>query len=142
MKNSQEELKPIHKFNNGMGATLCNECYVIISEGLTEELFCEKCKPKQETLEEVAENYSRITLNKNGLMSDKQVNGFIAGAKYQAERMYSEEDMLKFAEFIARYPDKNRNYTGQMLHAKSKYDGAERTIDLLQVWFEQFKKKA
>jgi hypothetical protein len=136
------KLTPIHKFNSGLGATLCNECYVIISEGLTEELFCEKCKPKQETLEEVAENYSRITLNKNGLMSDKQVNGFIAGAKWQAERSYSEEDMIGFAEFIARYPDKNRNYTGQMLHAKSKYDGAERTIDLLQVWFEQFKKKA
>ena len=47
MKNKQEELKPIHKFNNGMGATLCNECYIIISEGLTEELFCEKCKPKK-----------------------------------------------------------------------------------------------
>jgi hypothetical protein len=136
------KLTPIHKFNSGLGATLCNECYVIISEGLTEELFCEKCKPKQETLEEVAENYSRITLNKNGLMSDKQINGFIAGAKWQAEKMYSEEDMIGFAEFIARYPDKNRNYTGQMLHAKSKYDGAERTIDLLQVWFEQFKKKA
>jgi hypothetical protein len=97
---------------------------------------------KKETLEEAAENYSRITLNKNGLMSDKQVNGFIAGAKWQAERSYSEEDMIGFAEFIARYPDKNRNYTGQMLHAKSKYDGAERTIDLLQVWFEQYKKKA
>jgi hypothetical protein len=55
--------------------------------------------------------------------------------------MYSEEDMINFAEFIARYPDKNRNYSGQMLHAKSKYDGAERTIDLLQVWFEKFKKK-
>jgi hypothetical protein len=96
----------------------------------------------KETLEEVAENYSKITLDKGGLMSDKQINGFIAGAKWQAERMYSEEDMLKFAEFIARYPDKNRNYTGQMLHAKSKYDGAERTIDLLQVWFEQLKKKA
>jgi hypothetical protein len=136
------KLKPIHKLNSGLGATLCHECYVIISEGLTEELFCEKCKPKQETLEEVAENYSRITLNKNGLMSDKQVNGFIAGANWQAERMYSEEDMIGFAEFIARYPDKNRNYTDQMLHAKSKYDGAERTIDLLQVWFEQFKKKA
>jgi hypothetical protein len=136
------KLTPIHKFNSGLGATLCNECYVIISEGLTEELFCEKCKPKQETLEEVAENYSRITLNKNGLMSDKQINGFIAGAKWQAEKMYSEEDMIGFAEFIARYPDKNRNYTGQMLHAKSKYDGAERTIDLLQVWFEQYKKKA
>jgi hypothetical protein len=66
---------------------------------------------------------------------------FIEGAKWQAERMYSEEDMINFAEFIARYPDKNRNYSGQMLHAKSKYDGAERTIDLLQVWFEKFKKK-
>jgi len=28
-----------------------------------------------------------------------------------------------------------------MLHAKSKYDGAERTIDLLKIWFEQHKKK-
>jgi hypothetical protein len=43
----QEELKPIHKFNSGLGATLCNECYVIISEGLTEDLYCEKCKHKQ-----------------------------------------------------------------------------------------------
>jgi len=40
-------MKPIHKFNSGLGATLCNECYVIISEELTEELFCEKCKPKK-----------------------------------------------------------------------------------------------
>jgi hypothetical protein len=57
------------------------------------------------------------------------------------ERMYSEEDMIKFAEFVATYPDKNKNINGQILHAKSKYDGSERTIDLLQVWFEQFKKK-
>ena len=47
----------------------------------------------KETLEEAAENYSKITLNKNGLMSDKQVNGFISGAKWQQERMYSEEDL-------------------------------------------------
>jgi cytochrome c553 len=50
---------------------------------------------------------------------------------------YSEEDMIEFAEFVATYPDKNKNVNGQILHAKSKYDGAERTIDLL----EQFKKK-
>lgn len=50
---------------------------------------------------------------------------------------YSEEDMIEFAEFVATYPDKNKNINGQILHAKSKYDGAERTIDLL----EQFKKK-
>jgi len=55
--------------------------------------------------------------------------------------MYSEKDMLSFAEFVATYPDKNRNVNGEMLHAKSKYDGAERTIDLLQMWFEQFKNK-
>jgi hypothetical protein len=43
-----EELKPIHKFNGGRGATLCNECNVIISEGLTDDLYCEEHggKPK------------------------------------------------------------------------------------------------
>ncbi len=55
----------------------------------------------------------------------------------QDKRMYSEEDMIRFAEFVATYPDKNKNVHGQMLHAKSKYDGSERTIDLL----EQFKNK-
>jgi hypothetical protein len=53
------------------------------------------------------------------------------------KEMYSEEDMVSFAEFVATYPDKNRNVNGEILHAKSKYDGAERTIDLLK----QFKKK-
>jgi hypothetical protein len=36
-------MKPIHKLNGGMGATLCNSCRVIISEGLTEELYCKNC---------------------------------------------------------------------------------------------------
>lgn len=61
---------------------------------------------------------------------------FIAGAKWMQERMYSEENMISFAEFVATYLDKNRNVNGEMLHAKSKYDGAERTIDLLK----QYKK--
>lgn len=34
-------IKPIHKFNGGRGATLCNECRVIIREGLTDDLYCE-----------------------------------------------------------------------------------------------------
>jgi hypothetical protein len=50
MKNSKEEPKPIHKFNNGRGATLCDKCFVIISEELTKELYCEKCKPQQERM--------------------------------------------------------------------------------------------
>jgi hypothetical protein len=36
--------RPIHKYNNGVGATLCHDCQVIISEGLTNEMKCEKCK--------------------------------------------------------------------------------------------------
>ena len=59
----------------------------------------------------------------------------------QDKNKYSEEDMISFAEFVATYTDKNRNVHGQMLHAKSKYDGAERTVDLFEIWFEQFKKK-
>jgi hypothetical protein len=75
---------------------------------------------EQKTLEEVAENYSRITLNKNGLMSDKQVNGFIAGAKWQAERSYSEEEVLSLL----------LNCPGPYLTDKE-----------IKEWFEQFKKK-
>jgi hypothetical protein len=36
--------KPIHKYNNGRGATLCHGCSVIISKGFTQDLKCEKCK--------------------------------------------------------------------------------------------------
>ena len=51
------------------------------------------------------------------------------------------QQMIKFAEYVAKYPDKNRNVNGEILHAKSKYDGAERTIDLLEQYYnETFKK--
>ena len=103
----------------------------------------------KETLEEASE---RILANnvdglKDALQDDdlfyfyKDVIKFYGQemAKWQEEQdknKYSEEDMVKFAEFVATYPDKNRNANGEMLHAKSKYDGAERTIDLLK----QYKK--
>lgn len=44
------------------------------------------------------------------------------------------QQLIDFAEFVATYPDKNKNYKGEILHAKSKYDGSERTIDLLEIW--------
>jgi hypothetical protein len=53
----------------------------------------------------------------------------------QANEM-EEKQMINFAEFVATYPDKNVNINGEMLHAKSKYDGAERTIDLLKEYYE------
>jgi hypothetical protein len=42
------DLKPIHKYNNGIGATLCHECSVIIHTGFTDDLYCEEHggKPK------------------------------------------------------------------------------------------------
>ena len=39
-------MKPIHKLNGGLGATLCHNCTVIISTGLTKDLYCDTCKPK------------------------------------------------------------------------------------------------
>jgi hypothetical protein len=53
--------------------------------------------------------------------------------KRQAKEMHKKE-MIEFAEYVATYPDKNVNVNGDMLHAKSKYDGAERTIDLLEIF--------
>ena len=49
----------------------------------------------------------------------------------QAKEM-EKQQMCDFADFVATYSDKNKNVNGEMLHAKSKYDGAERTIDLLK----------
>lgn len=63
---------------------------------------------------------------------------FIALTEYneileQAKAMENEQ-MCSFAEFVATYPDKNININREMLHAKSKYDGAERTVDLLETF--------
>jgi hypothetical protein len=88
----------------------------------------------KELLEEAADK-SAIEQYEAG--NSAYILGFINGANWQAKRMYSEEDMIRFAEFVATYPDKNRNVNGEILHAKSKYDDAERTIDLLK----QYKKK-
>ena len=37
-------MKPKHKFNGGVGATLCNNCDKILYLGHTDHLYCEKCK--------------------------------------------------------------------------------------------------
>lgn len=72
-------------------------------------------QPKQETIEEAAEKYASHSLKEE---RQKDLNmGFQAGAKWQAERMYSEEEVL---DIIA-------NCDGSVTQAKK--------------WFEQFKKK-
>ena len=51
------------------------------------KIIIPKEKPKQETLEEAAKKYKDLRL------PDDLYDAFIAGAKWQAERMYSEEEV-------------------------------------------------
>jgi hypothetical protein len=77
-------------------------------------------EPKQETLEEAAERHYI-----NCIPSDR--HSFIAGAKWQAERMYSEKEVYDLLEKTIEKFYKH-NYT--LTKAKMK-----------EQWFEQFKKK-
>ena len=47
------QFKKIVKYNDGIGALLCNECRVIISTGFIhddKEHYCAKCKQAQNTV--------------------------------------------------------------------------------------------
>jgi hypothetical protein len=55
---------------------------------------------------------------------------------YQAKEM-EKGQMIRFAEYVATNPDKNKNVYGEMLHAKSKYDDSERTVDLLEQYYNE-----
>jgi hypothetical protein len=79
-------------------------------------------QPKQETtLEEAAEKSTQLWFNNNDFTKEL----FIAGAKWQAERMYSEEDMTE--AFIACWK-------------ANVPDGIECKVSFNE-WFKQFKKK-
>ena len=80
-----------------------------------------KQEPNQETLEEAAVKYRDLKL------PDDLYDGFIAGAKWQQERMYSEEEVKKL-----------------IFKFSSDFDlkmGIEISLDDQNKWFEQFKKK-
>jgi len=86
--------------------------------------------PKQETIEEAAENHlqkwrllNNIHLS-NILHAERCKNDFIAGAKWQQERMYSEEEVMDIL----------------LLSYSSISDKSLAGADLRK-WFEQFKKK-
>jgi hypothetical protein len=89
---------------------------------------------KQETLEEAAENYGwRIKTNsfsdrvKANELAESSKQDFIEGAKWQAEKMYSEEDMINFHKWA---------------YQKNRIEESDKTTkELLKEWFEQFKKK-
>lgn len=78
-----------------------------------------KEEPKQETLEEAAERL--IKLNRQ--------DAFYEGAKWQAERMYNEEDIIEFAEWII-----NQDWDETELNFPNN---SKSTKELLQLWKEQ-----
>jgi hypothetical protein len=45
---------PIHKFNGGLGATICIGCSVVICKELKNILYCDKCtEPSERYLKEL-----------------------------------------------------------------------------------------
>jgi hypothetical protein len=72
------------------------------------------------------------------VMKDIQSRSTVAQSNiFEQAKEMEKEQKIGFAEFVASYPDKNRNVNGEMLHAKSKYDGAERTVDLLEIYTQK-----
>ena len=45
----KKKKKPIHKFNGGLGATLCHHCRVIINTGFTDDIYCKDCADNKVT---------------------------------------------------------------------------------------------
>jgi len=85
-----------------------------LPKALPDDVFYESLEePKQETLEESAENYENKDQHQRSKLD------FIEGAKWMKERMYSEEEVL---QLLLR------------LQQTESYDN-------LYDWFEQFKKK-
>jgi hypothetical protein len=90
---------------------------------------------KQETLEEAAENAFNDFKRENPIVPEKHILpyklGYIEGAKWQAERMYSEEEVrdlfIKYQYDLAQW----------VLRMEDDINGRPIPIE----WFEQFKKK-
>jgi len=68
-------MKPIHKLNGGIGATLCHLCSIIITTGLTQDLYCDKCLSERvktdSEFKQIKERANNLMRLKNGF-KDKQ----------------------------------------------------------------------
>ena len=94
------------------------------------KLFAEPIIPKEESRQETLEEAAKIIIPElkhiiNDVSTAREL--WIKGAKWQAERMYSEEDMKSFGKFCSEY-----DY---------RCFGSKTQEEMLSIWFEQFKKK-
>ena len=80
---------------------------------------------KQETLEEAAERVAKLKYGAT-IYGLERVNAFTEGAKYQSQKMYSEEDLKE--AFKVNYTPFSATNIGDFDKDWNK-------------WFEQFKKK-
>ena len=106
-----KKIKPIHKLNGGTGATLCNECSVIINTGMTEELFCEKHKKYSAhnvTLKEVPKAKYTLKRLDDGLTKTAQNVTFVEWNK--DDTFHSSHDDVQVGRSIMLDPN-NFNYT-------------------------------
>jgi hypothetical protein len=85
---------------------------------------------KQETLEEAAANLADPNICKT--------DNWIAGANYQAERMYSEEEFLEFSEWVSHNDWVYLPSKGYWVNEEQ--EELEQKIKTKEL-FEQFKKK-
>jgi hypothetical protein len=102
------------------------ECEHIKEYGCIKDICTCNTGPKQETLEEAAKKrYIEGVYVINGIdICDASKECFIEGAKWQAERMYSEEEVEKMVRAAYTFGEKEFKYFGAF-----------------KEWFEQFKKK-
>jgi len=116
MEKEEPKQYPIGGYAPGNYYCTCVTCKIMF-QGDKRAVQCEPCaikttqeEPKQETLEEAAERL--IKLNRQ--------DAFYEGAKWQAERMYNEEEVI------------------QLL---IKFNQEIQEVEDVKDWFKQFKKK-
>jgi len=84
------------------------KCYC----GHTTTCECGPEEPKQETLEEAAQNYAVTKTNRTS-----HLIGFREGAKWQQERSYSEEEVI---EILLNFRAENPRYIEEFLEQFKK----------------------
>ena len=60
-------MEPKHKFNGGLGATLCHNCDKIITEALTLDLYCNNCRQELGYTEEPQQIHKYKLVRQDGL---------------------------------------------------------------------------
>ena len=91
----------------------------------------------RETLEEAAEHFFNNTRCRN------YKTFFCEGAKWQQERMYSEEEVIELTNwYLDTFLDDALGLNGKDAAKKVEHlKGKGLTKEVMEYWFEQFKKK-